>query len=151
VVVHDPSTGAMGAVTQRIEVPATSVFRISTPILSDQADQSGKKPQTAVAVHREFVTSGQLFCQFEVLGAARGPQGSRVTAGMLLRAADGTIVREGERTPIAADPDGRMVRLIGMDLAGMKVGRYDLVLDVRDEVSGQQIQRSEAFTLTPSS
>jgi VWFA-related protein len=151
VVVHDPSTGAMGAVTQRIEVPAASVFRVSTPVLSDQVDQSGKRPQAAVAVHREFLASGQLFCQFEVLGAARGPQGPRVAAGMLLRAADGTVIRRGELTPIAADPDGRVVRLFGMGLAGMKEGRYDLVLDVRDEVSGQQIQRSEPFTLTPSS
>ncbi|HET9315493.1 MAG TPA: VWA domain-containing protein [Vicinamibacteria bacterium] len=151
VVVHDPATGAMGAVTQRIEVPPASVFRVSTPILSDQVDRSGKKPQAAVAVHREFLASGQLFCQFEVLGAARGPQGPRVAAGLFLRAADGTIVRKGELTPISADPDGRVVRLIGMGLAGMKEGPYDLVLDVRDEVSGQQIQRSEPFTLTPSS
>ena len=151
VVVHDPATGAMGAVTQRIEVSPASVYRISTPILSDQVDRSGKKPQAAVAVHREFVTSGQLFCQFEVLGAARGPQGPRVSSGLLLRAADGTIVRKGELTPIAADPDGRVVRLIGMGLEGMKEGSYDLVLDVRDEVSGQQVQRSEPFTLIPPS
>ena len=94
---------------------------------------------------------GQLFCQFEVLGAARGPHGPRVASGMELRAADGTVVRTGELTPIAADPDGRVVRLIGMGLAGMKEGRYDLVLDVRDQVSGQQIERIESFTLAPPS
>jgi hypothetical protein len=151
VVVHDPSTGAVGAVTQRIEVPATAVFRVSTPILTDTIDRSGPRPQAAVAVHREFRSDGQLFCQFEVLGAARGPQGPRVAAGLELRAADGTVVRKGELTPIAADPDGRVVRLIGMGLAGMKEGRYDLVLAVRDEVSGQQIERREAFALSPSS
>jgi hypothetical protein len=151
VVVNDPVTGALGAVTQRIEVPAASAFRISTPILTNHVDQSGQKPQAAVAVHREFGLDAQLFCQFEVLGAVRGPQGPRVAAGMLLRAADGTIVRKGELTPIAADPDGRVVRLFGLGLAGMKEGRYDLVLDVRDEVSGQQIQRSEPFTLAPPS
>jgi hypothetical protein len=70
---------------------------------------------------------------------------------MELRAAGGTVVRRGELTPIAADPDGRVVRLIGMGLAGMKEGRYDLVLDVRDQESGQQIQRIEPFTLAPSS
>jgi hypothetical protein len=151
VVVHDPATGAMGAVTQRIEVPAASVFRVSTPILSDQVDQSGRKPQAAVAVHREFPASGHLFCQFEVHGASRGPQGPRVAAGMVLRAADGTVVRRGEPTPIAVDTDGRVVRLFGLGLAGMREGRYDLVLDVRDEVSGRQIQLSEPFTLEPSS
>jgi VWFA-related protein len=150
VVVHDPVTGAVGAVTQRIEVPPAAVFRVSTPILTDTIDKSGPRPQAAVAVHREFRTDGQLYCQFEVLGASRGPQGPRISAGLELRAADGTVVRKGELTPIAADPDGRVVRLIGMGLAGMKEGRYDLVLAVRDEVSGQQIERSERFTLAPS-
>ena len=70
---------------------------------------------------------------------------------MEIRAQDGTILRKGELTSIAADPDGRVVRLIGMGLHGMKEGRYDLVLAVRDEVSGQQIERSEPFTLAPSS
>ena len=151
VVVHDPATGALGAVTQRIEVPPASVFRVSTPILTNQVDQSGKRPQAAVAVHRVFRNDGQLFCQFEVLGAARGPYGPQVVSGMELRAADGTVLRKGELTSIAADPDGRVVRLIGMGLAGMREGRYDLVLAVRDELSGQQIERSEPFTLAPSS
>ena len=150
-VVHDPVTGAVGAVTQRIEVPPASVFRVSTPILTNQVDQSGKRPQAAVAVHREFRTDGQLFCQFEVLGASRGPRGPLVAAGMELRTPDGQVIRKGELTPIAADPDGRVVRLFGMGLAGMKEGRYDLVLHVRDQVSGQQIQRSEPFTLAPAS
>jgi len=151
VVVHDPVTGAVGAVTQRIEVPLASVFRVSTPILTNAIDQSGRRPQAAVAVHRVFRNDGQLFCQFEVLGAARGPEGPRVAAGMEIRAEDGTVVRKGELSAIAADPDGRVVRLIGMALAGMKEGRYDLVLAVRDELSGQQIERSEPFTLAPSS
>lgn len=149
VVVHDPVTGAVGAVSQRIEVPPAAAFRVSTPILTDTIDRSGKRPQAAVAVHRSFRANGHLFCQFEVLGAARGPQGPRVAAGMELRAADGTVVRKGELTPIAADPDGRVVRLIGMDLAGMSEGRYDLVLEVRDEVRGENIRRSEAFVLAP--
>jgi hypothetical protein len=151
VVVHDPVTGALGAVTQRIEVLPPSVFRVSTPILTNAVDQSGKRPQAAVAVHRVFRTDGQLFCQFEVLGASRGPQGPQVASGMELRAEDGTVLRKGELTPIAADPDGRVVRLIGMGLAGMKEGRYDLVIDVRDQVSGQQLRRSEPFTLAPAS
>jgi hypothetical protein len=47
---------------------------------------------------------------------------------MEIRAQDGTVLRKGELSPIAADPDGRVVRLIGMGLAGMKEGRYDLLL-----------------------
>jgi 5-hydroxyisourate hydrolase-like protein (transthyretin family) len=127
------------------------VFRVSTPILTNAVDRSGQRPQAAVAVHRVFRLDGQLFCQFEVLGASRGPQGARVSSGMELRAEDGTVVRRGEATPIATDPDGRVARLIGMGLAGMKEGRYDLVIDVRDQVSGQQIRRTEPFTLAPAS
>jgi VWFA-related protein len=151
VVVHDPVTGAVGAVTQRIEVPLASAFRVSTPILTNAIDQSGRRPQAAVAVHRVFRNDGQLFCQFEVFGAARGPEGPRVAAGMEIRAQDGTVLRKGELSAIAADPDGRVVRLIGMGLAGMKEGHYDLLLAVRDELSGQQLERSEPFTLAPSS
>jgi hypothetical protein len=151
VVVHDPVSGAVGAVTQRIEVPAATVFRVSTPILTDTVDKSGPHPQAAVAVHRVFRADGQLFCQFEVLGAAKGAQGPRVVASMELREATGALVRKSDLTPIAADPDGRVVRLIGMGLSGMKEGRYDLVLTVHDQVSGDSLERSEEFSLSPAS
>ncbi|HET9315687.1 MAG TPA: VWA domain-containing protein, partial [Vicinamibacteria bacterium] len=65
VVVHDPVSGARGAVTQRLEVPPASAFRLSTPILTNAIDRSGKRPQAAVAVHRVFQMDGQIFCQFE--------------------------------------------------------------------------------------
>jgi VWFA-related protein len=149
VVVHDPGSGAVGAVTQRIEVPAASAFRVSTPILTNTIDQSGKKPQAALAVHRQFRADGQLFCQFEVLGSAKGSHGPRVVSGMELRNAAGAPIRRSELTPIAPDPDGRVVRLMGMGLSDLKEGRYDLVLIVRDETNGEQIERSETFTVVP--
>lgn len=151
VVVHDPVSGAVGAVTQRLEVPPASAFRVSTPILTNTIDQSGKKPQAALAVHRQFRADGQLFCQFEVLGAAKGASGPRVVSGMELRRAGGTAIRRSELTPIAADPDGRVVRLMGMGLSDLQEGRYDLVLVIRDETSGERIERSETFTVVPAS
>jgi hypothetical protein len=150
VVVHDPGSGALGAVTQRIDVPPARTFRVSTPILTNTIDQSGQKPQAALAVHRQFRADGQLFCQFEVLGAAKGPHGPRVVSGMELRAG-GVPIRRSELTPIAPDPDGRVVRLMGMGLSDLKEGRYDMVLIVRDETNGEQIERSEAFTVVPAS
>lgn len=149
IVIHDPVSGRLGAVSQRFEVPPAGVFRVSTPILTDTIDTSGGRPQAALAVHRSFRPDGQLYCQFEVLGAARGPEGPKVASGLLLRAADGTVIRSSGLSPIAADPDGRVVRLIGMGLPGIKEGRYDLVLSVRDEISGRQIERSESFALEP--
>jgi hypothetical protein len=70
---------------------------------------------------------------------------------MELRTADGRVVRKGEPTPIAPDPDGRVVRLIGMGMADLKEGRYELVLSVRDQVGGETIERSEEFSLIPPS
>jgi hypothetical protein len=147
VVVRDPTSGAMGAVTQRLVVPAEPTFRVSTPILTNVIDESGRKPQAALAVHREFRADGQLFCRFEVLGAAKGSHGPRVVSGMELRAAGGVAIRRSELTPIAPDPDGRLVRLMGMGLSDLQEGRYDLVLVIRDETNGEQIERVEPFTV----
>jgi len=39
------------------------------------------------------------------------------------------------------------VRQVGISLEGMEEGPYDLVLDVRDEVSGARLKHREAFAL----
>ena len=152
VVVRAPAGDATGAVTQRFEVPGPGALRLSTPILTDRLEGTPgqARPQPALAVHRTFAPGGRLYCQFEVFGAARAaPAGPRVSAGLALRTSDGRLVREAAPTPIAADPYGRLVRLIGMTLDGMAAGPYDLVLDVRDEVSGARVERHEAFALGP--
>lgn len=153
VVVRDPTNGALGSVSQRLEVPLAREFRITTPIVSDRLapKQEGQaRPQPALAVHRVFRPEGQLYCQYEVLGAARASgQGlPRVVAGLELRAADGAVVRKAEPTPVAPDPDGRLVRLIGLGLDGLAEGSYELVLQVRDELSALRVERREPFTLT---
>jgi len=151
-VVRDPATGAMGAVAQRLEVPPPGTLRLSTPIVSDQVIRPTTrdgKPRAAVAAHRTFAPDGGLYCEFEVFGAARDPADSapRVSSGLEVRAADGTVVRQGPPTRIAADREGRVVRLVGLDLGGLAEGPYELVLDVRDEVGGGRIERREPFTI----
>jgi VWFA-related protein len=151
-VVRDAASAAMGAVAQRFEVPAPGTLRLSTPILSDQVVRPTTrdgKPRAAVAAHRTFAPAGGLYCEFEVFGAARDPaQGTpRVSSGLEVRRADGAAVRQAPPTRIAADPEGRVVRLVGMDLAGLPDGPYELVLDVRDEVGGRTIERREPFTI----
>jgi hypothetical protein len=71
----------------------------------------------------------------------------RVTAGLALRTRDGRLVRQAPPTPIVADPDGRVVRFVGMPLDGLEEGPYDLMLEVRDEVSDARLLHREAFTL----
>ena len=148
IIVRDPATGAMGAVAQRIEVPRPGAFRISTPILSDQVvppPSRDAKPRAAVAAHRTFRPGGGLYCEYEVFGAARDPAGGapRVSAGLAVRTAAGETVRQAAPTPIAADRDGRLVRLIGLDLAGLPEGAYEIALDVHDEVGGATVERRE--------
>ena len=153
-IVRDPSTGAMGAVAQRLEVPRPGAFRISTPILSDQVvppPSRDAKPRAAGAAHRTFRPGGGLYCEYEVFGAARDPAGGapRVAAGLEVRTAGGETVRQAAPTRIIADRDGRLVRLVGLDLAGLAEGAYLLVLAVRDEEAGATVERREPFTIAP--
>jgi VWFA-related protein len=152
VVVRDATSGAVGSVAQRFEVPLPGVLRLSTPVLTDRvepaADAQGR-PQPALAVHRVFAPGGGLYVQFEVFGATRDPrQGEpRVTAGLELWTAGSHLARKVDPTPIAVDTNGRVVRQVGISLEGMEEGPYDLVLDVRDEVSGGRLKHRESFTL----
>jgi hypothetical protein len=70
-----------------------------------------------------------------------------VTAGLAIYAADGTRVREAPPSPVAADAEGRAVRLVGIDLSGLPAGPYDLVLDVRDEVAANGLRQREPFVI----
>jgi VWFA-related protein len=153
VVVRDTTSGAVGAVTQRFEVPVPGTLRLSSPILTDHVEpaQDGRgRPRAALTAHRTFVAAGGLYCEFEVFGASRDQTTGlpRVAAGLEVRAADGRVVRRADPTPITTDENGRVVRLLGMPLAGMADGPYDLVLQVQDLVKGTRIERTERFFLS---
>jgi VWFA-related protein len=151
IVVRDPASGTMGAVSQRFEIPGPRTLHLGTPIVTDHvvppAGGQGR-PHAALAVHRAFPPGATLYCEFEVFGAARHADGApHVSSGLQVRAANGSVVRQAPSTRIAADRDGRVVRLLGLGLEGLPEGGYDLVLDVRDEVGLGQIQRREPFTI----
>jgi VWFA-related protein len=152
VVVRDQGSGRLGAVTARFEVPPLSGLRLSTPILTDQVSP-GSRPQPVLAARRAFKPSGILYCQFQVLGAAKDAEGTpRVDASYVLRLASGVEVRSGERKPIAAVPGGPVMRLLGLPLDGLPGGDYELVLRVVDTTSGRSLERAEPFRLeSPSS
>src|SRR5262249_20867522 len=74
VVVRAPATRAIGSVAQRFEIPADDGLRLSTPIITDHVESSGKAgehPRPALAVHRVFAPHGALYVQYEVFGASR--------------------------------------------------------------------------------
>jgi len=152
VVVRDPATGAIGSVAQRVEVPSPGEFRVSTPILTDRVEPAtapGDLPRPAIAAHRVF-GGGGLYCRFEVFGAARpGGTPPRVSSAFQLRSEDGAVVAEAPATPIAPDRDGYLVRMVGTSLEGLREGAYELVLDVRDEVTGRSVVHRDAFVLAP--
>ena len=150
-IVRDPETGALGSVSTRFEVPEPELLRLSTPILSSRvepAEQKGARPLPAISVEREFPAGGGLYCQFEVVGARKGPDGKpKVTAGVSIWTSDGGRVRELPASPVAADANGRAVRLVGIDLAGLPEGSYDMVLEVQDELAGTRVRQREPFML----
>jgi VWFA-related protein len=150
VVVRDPSSGTLGSATERVDVPAGSALHLSTPILADKLEpraegQSQARP--AFSAHRVFAPAGRLYCQFEVFGAASPP---RVLAALAVVGPGGRVVQQAPATRIAADPDGRVVRLLGLPLDGLGDGAYELVLQVQDEASGTVVEQRESFSLAAS-
>jgi VWFA-related protein len=151
VVARDMATNTLGAVSHRFVVPPPVGLRVSTPIVSDQLADTGdpKKPVPALAVHRVFRPEGLLYCQLEVFGAARDAQEARprVAMGLEVRTPAGHLVRQGAPTRVTPDANGRLVRLLGVGLDGVGEGTYDLILTVKDEVSGDSLERRETFQL----
>jgi hypothetical protein len=151
-VVRDANDRRLGAVTHEFEVPGFEGMRVSTPILSDrlQAQAAGTPPAPLVLARRDFAPGAPLYCQFDVYGASRGdvtgmPQ---VSAGYALVAADGKTLFQSEPTSIRPTSLGYVSRLWAMGLAGVEPGRYELVITVRDEISGREEVLHEPFMVT---
>ena len=97
---------------------------------------------------REFAPTGQLYCQFQVFGAARaGVVAPRVEASYELRRAGGDVIREGTPSPIAPSPDGRLLRLLAVPLEGMQEGDYNLLLRVEDKANGETREQVEPLRI----
>jgi VWFA-related protein len=149
VAVRDLASGALGSVLQRIVVPPPVGLHISTPVVSDKLDKSGSRPTALLAVHRVFPPEGQIFCQFEVFGATSDKNGGvNVVSAFELMTSDGKVARVAPASAIAPDGTGRLARLSGFSVADLPEGTYDLVLMVKDEVSGDLVERHEPLTLT---
>ena len=85
--------------------------------------------------------------QFSVFDAGRTSTGeTRVTAGHVVRRADGTVVKEMKPTALASASRG-MSRFAGVSLAGMPAGEYELVVSVTDETRGETVTVREPFAL----
>jgi hypothetical protein len=134
-------------------VPALGKWRVSTPVLSDRLQNregplEGPARPVIVARH-SFPVGGTLFCGFDVYGAAADAANGRpkVSAGYELRGNDGRTYRRREPSLIAPGPAGEISRLMGLPLEGYPPDEYELVLHVRDEVSGREWEQREPFRI----
>ena len=149
-VVRDPASGAIGSVSaaDRGPVPRRVPALDPDPHRSGRARRPGPASPARARGAPRLPPGGGLYCQYEVFGAARpGAEAPRVNAAFELRRGDGETLRKAPATPIAADAEGRLVRMVGTSLEGLEDGAYELVLEVEDEVSGERLVRREPFAL----
>ena len=149
--VRDTRGGTIGSVSHDFEVPALEGWRTSTPVLSDALEprKEGEPLRAVIPSRRTFAPGATLYFQFEVYGASRDPASGvpRVSSGFAVRTREGTEISHGAPVPIRPSADGRVARLGRISLEGMAPGRYELVLDLRDDVAGRTLEVREPFSV----
>ena len=155
IVVRDLATGRLGSVIHEFEVPGPATFRLSTPLLSNalepQAPGVSGPPRPILQVRRQVETGGTLWVQYSVLGATKDPGTflPRVTAGYEIHSRNGALFKSAAPTRINPTSLGSLLRLSGINLAGATAGEYELVLHVRDEIAGRDLEAHEPFAVVP--
>jgi len=151
VVVRDKRTGALGSVSHDFEVPDPHSFRTSTPVLGDALEprKDGDPLRVVIPAHRNFASGGTLYFQFEVYGSGLDPSSRmpRVSSGYTVRTSDGRLVARGPAATIRPAGDRRLSRIGVVSLEGMAAGQYELLLDVRDDVTGRTLEVPEPFAV----
>jgi hypothetical protein len=156
VVVRDLGSRRLGSVIHDFEVPAAGEFRLSTPILSDtlekQAAGATGPPRPVLQLRRRVPSGGTLWVQYSVFGAKKGEasQMPRVSASYEIRRADGAVFKAAPASPINPTSIGSLLRLSGINLTGASPGAYELVLEVKDELAGKELEVREPFEVAPS-
>ncbi len=153
VVVRELGTGRIGSVIHDFDVPALSGLRTSTPLLSDALEERAPAATGAarpvLRLGRRFSPGSVLYVQYSVLGAARDKvtQLPRVSAGYEIRRRDGSVFKSAPQTTINPTSIGSLLRLNGIQLAGAPPGAYELVLHVKDELDGKELEVREPFEI----
>ncbi len=151
VAVKDRNSGRVGSVTHDFEVPSQGGLAVSSVIVTDTIETPmlgfPGPPRPVLIVRRLFSAGRTLYYQFGASNAERAPDGApRVTAGHVVRTAEGAVVKELKPTPLAPGPTG-MSRFAGISLAGIPPGDYELVVSVTDEVRGETVTVREPFAI----
>ena len=97
-------------------------------------------------VRRSFPASSTLHGWIELHGAARETETGqpRATASFAVRSADGREWASGAATAMSLDT-GMPTRLVSIPLSEAPEGESELILTVRDEVSGRTLEAREPF------
>jgi len=154
-VVREKRTGRIGTLVHEFEVPDPSAFRTSSPVITDtlQPAKEGEPPavkRPAMLARRTFAEGAQLFCSLDVYGAQKDQKTGMPEVAMgyvVRRTTDGSTVVRLDPTPIRPTSLGKLSRMIGFSLEKAEPGEYELVLQVRDALSGRAIERHEPFTV----
>jgi hypothetical protein len=64
-----------------------------------------------------------------------------------VRRSDGTLYTNEARSLILPTPEGALSRIIGFPLEVAPPGEYELVMSVKDELSGKTVALREPFTV----
>jgi hypothetical protein len=153
VIVRDLASGAVGSVIHDFDVPEADGFRLSTPLLSDSLEErppgATDPPRPVLRVRRQFEPGSILYVQYSVLGAEKDEESylPRVMAGYEIRRADGTLFKRADETVINPTSIGALYRLHGINLVGAEPGDYELVLKVRDSLTGRDLEVTEPFSI----
>jgi hypothetical protein len=152
-VVRDRTTGRLGTVDHDFEVPTLGVFRVSTPVLSDMRERTADGlpgDRLAIMARREFVQDSELFCQFQVFGATKLASSGlpRVTMGYEVRRSDGKLLTTEGHSLILPTETGALSRMIGFSLEWATPGDYELVMAIKDDLSGKKFELREPFRVT---
>jgi VWFA-related protein len=153
VVVRELGSGRLGSVIHDFDVPGPTSFRVSTPVLSDALEtppQAGAAPSRPIlSLRRKFAPGSTLYVQYSVLGATKDPSTllPRVSASYEVRTPTGSIFKHSDQTPINPTSIGSLLRLNGINLAGAARGAYELVLRIKDELDGRELEVREPFEI----
>jgi len=153
VVVRELRSGRIGSVIHDFEVPGLTSFRVSTPVLSDALEEPAEGGSGAarpvLSLKRRFAPGSTLYVQYSVLGATRDQATllPRVSAGYEIRRRDGSVFKSAPQTAINPTSIGSLLRLNGINLAGAAPGSYELVLHVKNELDGKELEVREPFEI----
>ena len=123
IAMRDRNSGRVGAVTHDFAVPPRNGLTLSSLIVTDTIEPQVQAmlgpPRAVLIVRRLFPRGATLYYQFSVFDAGRTDDGqTRVTAGHVMRRADGTIVKVLAPTALAPGEHG-ISRFARVSLAGI--------------------------------